>query len=162
MSYLVVTINVRVGHKTPGCLPDICFQNFGSRETPRCNVFYFSFLLPCSILNHFAAKVLPNVTLDIEHTVSTMSTNIYLPSVFLSRTRQMVCRLSNLTLGKKKWFVECFSKIHSAKDYYLPSVFGNYTRKIYFSKEKNNFFLSIPLLFAECFWKLHSANLFSK
>jgi len=54
LSYLVVTINVRVGHKTPGCLPDICFQNFGSRETPRCNVFYFSFLLPCSILDHFA------------------------------------------------------------------------------------------------------------
>ena len=39
---------------------------------------------------------------------------------FLSHTRQMVCRVSNLTLSKKKWFFECFSKIHSAKD--LSSV----------------------------------------
>jgi len=74
----------------------------------------------------------------------------------------MVCRVSNLTLRqKKKWFAECFSKIHSAKDYCLPSVFGITLGKPIFQRKKI-FFLSILLLFAECFLKLHSANLFSK
>ena len=59
---------------------------------------------------------------------------------FLSRTRQIVYRISNLTLGKKKWFAECFFKIHSAKDYCLSSVFGNYTRQTYFPKKKIIFF----------------------
>ena len=62
---------------------------------------------------------------------------------FLSRTRQMVCRVSNLTLGKKKWFAECFSKIHSAKDYCLPSVFEITLGKPIFQRKKNIFFLSI-------------------
>ena len=52
---------------------------------------------------------------------------------FLSRTRQMVYRVSNLTLGKKSG---------------LPSVLQNT--------------LSKGLLFVECFWELHSANLFFK
>ena len=71
----------------------------------------------------------------------------------------MVCRVSNLTLGKKKWFAECFSKIHSPKDYCLPSVFGITLGKPIFQRKK---ILSILLLFAECFLKVHSANLFSK
>ena len=57
---------------------------------------------------------------------------------FLSHTRQMVCRVSNLTLGKKKVVCRVFYKIHSAKDYCLPSIFGNYTRQTYFPKKKNN------------------------
>jgi hypothetical protein len=49
-----VTIKVRIGHKTPGCLPDICFQNFGSRQTPGRNVFIFHFCCLVLILDHFA------------------------------------------------------------------------------------------------------------
>ena len=45
---------------------------------------------------------------------------------------------------QKKWFFECFSKIHSAKDYCLPSVFGNYTRQTYFPKKKIFFFSAKP------------------
>ena len=88
---------------------------------------------------------------------------------FLSRTRQIVCRVSNLTLSKKKvvcrvffqntfgkglLFAECFLELHSANlffkkkisayHYCLPSVLGNYTRQTYFPK-KNIFFLSISV-----------------
>ena len=94
----------------------------------------------------------------------------------------MVCRVSNLTLGKKNGMPSVFSKIHSAKDYCLssvlvnytrqpyfpkkkifffsayhyclPSVFENYTRQTYFPNKKNIFFLSILLLFAECFFDI--------
>ena len=73
----------------------------------------------------------------------------------------MVCRVSNLTLskesglpsvfqntlGKGVLFAECFWELHSAK---------------LFSKEKNNFFLSIPLLFAECFWNYTRQTFFPK
>jgi hypothetical protein len=31
---------VSVGDKTPGCLPDTCFQNFGSHQTSGNTVFY--------------------------------------------------------------------------------------------------------------------------
>ena len=108
-----------------------------------------------------SAKALPSVTLSKQHTASTVSANSYLPSVFYR--------------ALDKWFVEC-QIWHSAKKSGLSSVFQKYTRQKkwfaecfwelhlanLFSKEKNIFFLSIPLLFAECFWELHSANLFSK
>ena len=87
---------------------------------------------------------------------------------FLSRTRQMVCRVSNLTLSKKSGFSSVFPKytrqriivcrvflgitldkpifqrkkiiFFSAYHYYLPSVFENYTRQTYFPKKKIIFF----------------------
>ena len=109
-----------------------------------------------------SAKALPSVTLGKQHTTSTVSANSYLPSIFLSRTRQMVYRVSNLTLGKK---VVCrvFLGITLGKGLLFAKYFWKLHSANLFSKgKKNNFFLSIPLLFAECFWELHSANLFSK
>ena len=106
-----------------------------------------------------SAKALPSVTLDKQHTASTVSANSYLPSVFYR------------TLGK--WFAEC-QIWHSAKKSGLLSVFQNTLGKGLLSAEyfwklhsanlfsKEFFFLSIPLLFTECFLELHSTNLFFK
>ena len=43
---------------------------------------------------------------------------------------------------QKKWFAECFSKIHSAKDYCLPSVFGITLGKPFFQRKKY-FFITL-------------------
>jgi len=52
--------------------------------------------------------------------------NNYLPSVFYH--------------APGKWFAECFSKIHSAKDYCLPSVFRITLGKPIFQRKKIIFF----------------------
>ena len=70
-----------------------------------------------------------------QHTASTVSTNSYLSSVFLSRTQQMVCRVSNLTLGKKKMI--------------LPSVFRNYTRQTYFPKKNSQHTIIVCQVFSK-------------
>jgi len=111
-------------------------------------------------------------TLGKQYTTSTVSANSYLLSVFYralgkwfaecqishSAKKKVVCRVFfQNTLGKGLLFAECFWELHStnlfskekiiffflAYCYYLPSVFWNYTRQIYFPKKKNNFFLSI-------------------
>jgi len=52
-----------------------------------------------------------------------------------------------LTLGKKKWFAECFWELRSAN---------------LFSKEKKYFFSQHTVTVCRVFLELHSANLFSK
>ena len=104
----------------------------------------------------------PKDTRQTVHDIYSVGKQLF-AKCFLLRTRQMVCRVSNFTLGKKKSG--------------LPSVFPKYTRqriivcrmflgitldKPIFQRKNNNFFLSILLLFAKCFLELHSANLFSK
>ena len=117
------------------------------------------------------AKALPSVTLGKQHTTSTVSAqrpkplskgfakcntrqtahNIYsvgkqlFAECFLSRTRQMVCRVSNLTLGKKKWFAECFPKYTRQNTVHIIvcQVFLELHSANLFFKEKKYFFLSI-------------------
>ena len=98
-----------------------------------------------------SAKALPSITLDKQHTTSTVSTNSYLPSVFYHAldkwfaecqiwhsAKKVVCRVFfQNTLGKGLLFAECF---------------WNYTRQTYFPKKKNNFFLSI-FQFNSCYTK---------
>ena len=56
----------------------------------------------------------------------------------LSRTRQMVCRVSNLTLGKKKRVCRAFFQNTLGKGLLFAECFLNYTRQTYFPKKKNN------------------------
>ena len=57
---------------------------------------------------------------------------------FLSHTRQMVCRVSNLTLGKKKKVCRAFFQNTLGKGLLFAECFFNYTRQTYFPKKKNN------------------------
>ena len=85
--------------------------------------------LPCAT----GTRQRPKNTRQTAHGIYSVSKQLF-AECFLSRTRQMVCRVSNLTLGKKK--VVC---------------------RVFFQNT-----LGKGLLFAECFGELHSANLFSK
>ena len=82
-----------------------------------------------------SAKALPSVTLGKQHTASIVSENSYLPSVFYRALGKWFVSVKFDT-RQKKVVCRVFSKIHSAKDYCLPSVFGNYTRQTYFPKKK--------------------------
>ena len=112
-----------------------------------------------------SAKALPSVTLSqTAHGIYSVGKQLF-AECFLSRTRQIVCRVSHLTLSKKKSglpsvfpkytrqrIIVCrvlfgitlgkpiFFKKILAYHYCLPSVFGNYTRQTYFSKKKIIFF----------------------
>jgi len=51
----------------------------------------------------------------------------------------MVCRVSNLTLGKKKVVCRVFFQNTLGKGLLFAECFWNYTRQTYFPKKKNIF-----------------------
>jgi len=70
---------------------------------------------------------------------------------FLSRTRQMVRRVSNLTLDKKKWFAECFWKNTRQRIIVCRVFLGITLGKPIFQRKKYFFFAAYHYYLAECF-----------
>ena len=135
-------------------------------------ILFFLFLL-CRVPQEFgkAHKILGKGfaecnTRQTAHDIYSIGKQLF-AECFLSRTQQMICRVSNWTLGKKSGLPSVFLKytrqritvcrvflgitlgkpnfqrkniFFSAYHYCLPSVFGNYTRQTYFPKKKIIFF----------------------
>ena len=98
-----------------------------------------------------SAKALPSVTLSqTVHGNYSVGKQLF-AECFLSRTRQMVCRVSNLTLDKKKWFAECFTKYTRQRIIVCRVFLGITLGKPIFQRKNNNFFSQHTIIVCRVF-----------